>query len=281
MGYQPRIKSPKGHGNRKPLRERKKDKKRSQPYRQLPEKHTASEQEISEVTLKRLHTLGNQKFASTPYSDHYDRWLTNVEAVLSEFEVHPKITLDDQYIEERTETLANIKLQLEERRQKEAAIDQKIKTLAYHKSSLQQINTEHAANASTIKAKHNREIKRLNHQIEHLKQEQEKVIQMKTGFFHGISKKSREQKELEITQQIADKQRELELALLEFNAQKKKLQDDFERKREPVLKEIKTCQQTVSELETDGSLEMRWFACEALIDSLNTLLQRKAALPTD
>lgn len=104
---------------------------------------------------------------------------------------------------------------------------------------------------------------------------------MKTGFFHGISKKSREQKELDIAQQIADKQRALELALLEFNAQKKKLQDDFERKREPVLKEIKTCQREVSELEMDGSLEMRWFACEALIDSLNMLLQRKAAIPSD
>jgi len=282
MGYPPRIKTPKGREFRKPLRERKKERKRSLPHRQLPQqKPLTSEQEVTEATLKRLHTLGNQKFASTPFSDHYDRWLTNVEAVLAEFEAHPNITPDDQYIEERTDTLANIKIQLEERRQKEATIDQKIKTLTYHKSNLQQINTQYATLAGAIKTKQNHEIKRINRQIENLKREQEKVIRMKTGFFHGISKKSREQKELDIAQQIADKQRALELALLEFNAQKKKLQDDFERKREPVLKEIKACQREVSELETDGSLEMRWFACEALIDSINTLLQRKAARPTD
>jgi hypothetical protein len=30
-------------------------------------------------------------------------------------------------------------------------------------------------------------------------------------------------------------------------------------------------------METDSSLEKRWFACEALIDAINSFLQRKAA----
>ena len=42
------------------------------------------------------------------------------------------------------------------------------------------------------------------------------IIRMKTGFFRGISKKKREQKEIEITQELNDRQSELELVMLGF-----------------------------------------------------------------
>jgi hypothetical protein len=32
-------------------------------------------------------------------------------------------------------------------------------------------------------------------------------------------------------------------------------------------------------METDGSLEERWFACEALADAVNALMQRKKLQP--
>jgi hypothetical protein len=282
MGYQHPRKTSKKHEYQKPLRERKKDKKRAQPIKHSPKcKHKVVAQEIAEITLRRLHTLGKQKFASTPYSDHFNRWLANVEEVLSEFELHPTITLDDQYIEERTETLTNIKRDLEERQKKEATLDQKIKNLAFQKSNLQLINTEFAARANALKAKRSQEIKRFNNQLEHLRKEQEKVIRLKTGFFRGISRKSREQKEVDIAQEITEVQKNLELALLDFKAQKNKLQNDFERKREPLLEEIKICQRDISGLDIDGSLEERWFSCQTLMDSLNILLQRNATLPAN
>ena len=48
------------------------------------------------------------------------------------------------------------------------------------------------------------------------------------------------------------------------------------RRREPVMGEIKKFRKIIQNLETDDSLEQRWFACEALIDAVNTFLQRKA-----
>jgi hypothetical protein len=68
------------------------------------------------------------------------------------------------------------------------------------------------------------------------------------------------------------------MALLDFGAQKKQLQDEFEAKRQPVLEQIHAFQKKIGDLETDGSLEERWFACEALIDAVNGFLQRKALL---
>jgi mevalonate kinase len=145
------------------------------------------------------------------------------------------------------------------------------------KSQLQQINAQYAMAASGLSGRKNKEIKRLNSIIDSLKKEQEKIIRTKTGFFRGISKKEREQKELAIADQISDKQTDLELAMLEFTANRKKLREQFDKKMEPVQEQIKKFQKTLRDMETDGSLEERWFACEALVDAVNSFLQRKAA----
>jgi hypothetical protein len=99
---------------------------------------------------------------------------------------------------------------------------------------------------------------------------------MKTGFFRGISKKDREQKELAAAQALSNAQRMLELAILDFTEERKSLRDEFENKREPLIHQIKDAQKKAESTEVDGSLEDRWFACEALADSINALLQRKA-----
>jgi hypothetical protein len=282
MGYQPRKTSPKGaiHGYKKPLRERRKDRKRvrrgiSQPL--LEEKHTLSEREITEVTLKRLHTLGIQKFGSSPFSEHFDRWLMNVNAVLVEFESHTNINVDNEFVRERSQTFSTIKVQLENLSRKEASIDQELKNQSDWKNRLKQVNKEYSTLAGAIRSQRNREIKRLNGIINRLKKDQDNVIRMKTGFFHGISKKDRDQKETTIVQELNNRQTELELVMLDFNAKQKELQAEYDRKKEPVLEQIKKFHKIIQILELDGSLEERWFACVSLIDALNTFLQRKAS----
>ena len=285
MGYQPRIRSPKRVINEYTKAFREKRKNRKQIHKRLSrpnakEKHAATEREITDVTLKQLHTLGNQKFGSSPFSQHFDRWLTDVAIVLSEFDSHPKIGVDDQFVRERSQTLSIINQQLEDRRRKEFSLEQEMRTLSDSSKNLDQINTEYVTMTRAIKTRKNREVKRLYRIIDSLKKEQEKVIQMKTGFFRGISRKDREQKEIEIAQEIDVKQRELELVVLDFSAREKKVRDEYERKREPVLEQTKKFKKLFQNLETDGSLEERWFACEALVDSVNTFLQRKATQPS-
>jgi len=286
MGYQPRKTSPKGaiHGYKKPLRERRKDRKRvrkgiSQPI--LEEKHIPTEREITEVTLKRLHTLGIQKFGSSPFSEHFDRWLMNVTAVLGEFESHPNINVDDEFVKERSQTLFTIKSQFENLSRKETTLDQELKNQSDWRNRFKQINKEYATLAGAIRGQRNREIKRLNGIINGLKKDQDSVIRMKTGFFHGISRKDREQKEMAISQELNNRQTELELVMLDFNVKQKELRAEYDRKKEPVLEQIKKFHKIIQNLETDGSLEERWFACETLIDALNTFLQRKATQPSD
>jgi hypothetical protein len=286
MGYQPRIKSPKGaiHSNKKPLRERRRDNKRinRRTSRSLPEdKIPSTEKEVSQTTLKRLHTLGSQRFGSSPFSEHFDRWLTNVAIVLGEFESHPDIRVDDQFVNERSKAIALIKIQLENRRRKENSVDQELKNLSAWRARLKQINTEYAKVTNEIKVRKKSQLKRLYKSIDSLRKEQETIILAKAGLFRSLSKKAKEQKEIEIAQKLSEKQRELELVILEFKVTQNQLQDECDRKKEPVTKQIKLFQKKVDDLEYDNSLEERWFACEALIDAVITFLQRKTTQPSE
>jgi hypothetical protein len=246
----------------------------------MEEKQPSTEREVSELTLKQLHTLGSQKFGSSPFSEHFDRWLTNITAVLDEFKSHPNIVADDQFENDCVQTLSSIKHQLEAICRKETVLDQELNNLSDWRSRLKQINKEYATLTGAIKGQRNREIKGLYTVINRLKKEQDEVIRMKTGFFRGISKKNREQKEIVVVKELSDKQTELELVMLDFSAKQKELRAEYDRKREPVLEEIKKFRRIVQTLETDSSLEERWFACEALIDAINSFLQRKAAQPS-
>jgi hypothetical protein len=270
------------HEYKRSLHEKNRDKKRLRKRvgKEVGEKSpVASEKEVLDRTLKRLHTLGIQKFGPSPFSEHFNRWLFDVEAVMVEFEVHPDICADEEFVKERTLTLDSIKQQLKDRHLKEAALNQETTKMSNYKTVLAQINSQYLAAATELRNKKNSQAKQLNNEVNRLKKEQTAVIRLKTGFFRGISKKTREQKEAQISQQLDEAQNKLELAMLNFKAQQKTLREAFEHKREPVVVQIRQLQKMIQSMEVDDSLEERWLACEALIDLVNTFMQKKAFQP--
>jgi hypothetical protein len=275
---QPRARSPKRtiHDYRKAFREKTRLGKRSRkPNEDWEKKTVLDEQQIFEVTLKRLHTLGSQKFASSPFSEHFERWLFNVEAVLAEFESNPNISVDEEFARERGQALAGVRLQLDNRKNRENQLEKQMNSLSDAKSRLQQIDIEYQAKVVALRGQKNDALKRFNKEIAALKKEQDKIIKQKTGFFHGLSKKERERQEVDVVQRLSDKLAQLEMLVLNFREKLKQVREEFELKREPVVEAIKVFQKCAREMEEDGSLEERWFACEALIDAMNNLLQRK------
>jgi hypothetical protein len=232
MGYQPRTRTPKRaiREFKKAFREKGKTAKRANRHasKQIWEEKTVqSEQQVFEATFKRLHTLGNQKFGSSPFSEHFDRWLLNVEAVLDEFEAQPEMKVDEQFVRERNSALVAIKLQLENRRKREAQLEEQINSLSIAKNRLQQLNNEYLTKVTALKGKKNAAVKRLNREISDLKKEQDRIIQLKTGFFRGISKKEREEKEVDVVQRLSDKQQELEVTVLDFRERQKRFRESL------------------------------------------------------
>jgi hypothetical protein len=284
MGYQPRSKSPRtsGRGSIKSPLERGKGrgrKHKSADNSTVEQKQVATLKEVSDKTLKRLHILGKQRFGSSPFREHFDRWLVNLTDVLSEFELNPNVNVDEQFVTERSQILSTIEFELKQRGREEESLEEAIQSLSNSKNLLGLIRKEYTTKAGQIAGRKRSEIRRIYRNIDDLRKELDDIVRMKAGFFRGISKKAREQKEAEAIQKLNAKQNELELAMLDLTEVKEKLREEYERNKKPVIEQVRDSQKKVERLETDASLEDRWFACEALIDSVNTLLQRKTLQP--
>lgn len=195
MGYPPPKRSPRtaGRGSRKQPYEKRKGrgrKYRSEVNSKAEEKQAApSLMEVSDKTLKRLHVLGNQRFGSSPFREHFDRWLVDLKDVLSEFESNPNVKADDQFTEERTQIISDIESELGRKSLEEAALEEAIKSLSNSKNVFEQIKLEYAIKVGEIGRRKRSEIKRLNKNIDDLRKELDSVVRMKTGLFRGVSKK--------------------------------------------------------------------------------------------
>ena len=280
MGYRPQIMSHRNAGRRNEMQQRKKAKARRQKHRSsdkrlLEENHVPTSEEVMGKTLIRLHGLGNQVFGLFPFNEYFDDWLVNLKDVLSDFESSSAISADAQFIEECSRILSNVERELEERRRKETAHGGAMKSLSDNRSLLEQIDEEYATRKREIEGRKNSEIKRLSRNVQDLKEELDHIAQMKTGIFRSISKEAKAQKEAEATQRLNLAQSDIQLAVQHFTAEQEKLRNEFEKRKQPTIGQIRNLQKEIENLEIDGSLEVRRAACEALVNAVNVLLHRK------
>ena len=242
------------------------------------EDHVPTSEEVIDRTLKRLRNLGNQVFASSPFSEHFSRWLMDVRVVLSEFESNPTVGADDQFLKERSQILSNVELELEKRRSEEASCDEAIKSLSENRVLLERIEEEYTAKTREIEGQKQAEVKRLSGNVGGLKEELDRIARIKTGIFRAVSKKAKARKEAEATQRLNSAQEELASAVRNFAAKQEKLQDENEKKKQPIIDQIRVEEKEVENQDVDGSLETRKAACEVLMNAVNALVERKSDL---
>ena len=282
MGYRPQARSPRNAGRGHQTSRHEKAKARGQKHRfsgkyLLEEKHVSTSEEIAEKTLSRLRSLGSQTFAFSPFSEYFDDWLVNLRDVLIDFESSPTISADDQFVKERSQILSNVERELAERRHKEAAHEGAIISFTDDRSLLERIDEEYSTKTRETEERKNGETKRLSKNVQGLKEELDRIVQMKAGIFRSVSKKAKAQKEAEATQRLNAAQSELELAVQNFAAEQERLRNEYEKRKQPVIEQIGKLQKEVEDIEIDSSLEARRAACESLVNAVNALLQRKTS----
>ena len=289
MGFQSRARTPRDLG-RRPGRSKSKSKPGKHgtggAYR-LEEEHTVTAAEIVDRTLNSLSRLGNQRFAVAPFHEHYDRWLLSVRNVISEFEASSAVTVDDHFKDECSRVLSDIELTLKDRRAKEASNDEAARivnrNLLDAKSLLAQTEREYAVKMNEIAAKREHAIKPVATNLGRLRQELSRISRMRAGFLRGISKKVKVQKTTEATQKLDTTKRELATIEQSFATEQKKRQVEHERRRRQILEQIANYQKEIANLESgpkvDDALDVRHATCDALVNAVNSLLQRTQSVP--
>lgn len=279
MGFRPQGKSSKGSRRRQRAKHEKRKtrgkKRRSTGKYLLQESHVPTSEEIVEKTLRRLCSLGNQIFAVSPFRVYFSDWLLGLKGVLNSFESSSNVRIDEQFVKERVNIIANVELALEEGRLKERSLSEAIKNLSDNRALLERIERDYATGTKEIERRKKREIKRLQRSIEGYRKELDELAEVKAGLFRAVSKKAKAQKETEATQKVDDAQIELELTVQNSAAEQQNLRKDYEKRKQLVSGQIGNFQKEVANSEVDCSLEARRVACEALANAVNELLQRK------
>ncbi len=283
MGYRPQIRSSRsGRGHQKAQRKKAKGKA---PTHQVEGKYATAEKqvitarEVAEKTLRRLGGLGNQKFALSPFSDYFDDWVVNLKEVMAEFESNQAINVDDEFVKEQSRILTNVARELAARQSEEATLREATKSLADNNHLLVEIDAEYAKATRELAFRRNSEIQLLTRKVHDLEEELDRVGQMKTSIFSPFSKKAKAQREAEATRKLNSAKSELESVVHSFSVEQEKLHDEYEKRKQAVIEKVRSLEKEVEKLETDGSLEVRRAACEALTNAVNAFLQRKNSLP--
>ena len=244
----------------------------------LEENKAPAFEEVVEKTLNRLHSLGGQTFAFSPFSPYYDDWLLSLKSVLSEFESNPAVNVDEEFVTDRSQVIADVELKLAERRQEENLLEKTTRQLAEQNNLLVQTDTEYTYASQEIASERKSEIRNLTRRIHDCEEELEETSQMKVNVFSPFARRAKSQKTAELTRKLNDAKSDLKSAEKALEVEQEKLRDEYNEKKQAVIEQVRILEKKVGALETDGSVEDRRFACEELINAVKALLQRKTPL---
>jgi DNA repair exonuclease SbcCD ATPase subunit len=282
MSYRPQTSSRRntgrGRGKSHHEKSRRKEQKHQYGGKYLLEEGEAPTFEAEvEKTLTRLNSLGNQVFAFSPFSQYYDDWLLSLKSVLSEFESNPAVSVDEEFVKERSHIVTDAENNLAERKREEAELEKVTRKLSEQNHLLVQIDTEYAHSTHDLASRRDSEIKRLTRRVHDYEEELEQANLMKASILSPFARRAKSQKIAEATGKLAAAKTELESVVKQFEAEQEKLHDEYEKSKQAAIKQVRDLEKEIEDLDVDTSVEDRREAGEALVNAVNSLLQRKTA----
>lgn len=264
-----------GHGKVHSEKKRKSQKNRSSSKYLLETSEAPTFEEVVEKTLGRLNNLGGQIFACSPFNQYYDDWLLSLKSVLSEFESNPAVEVDETFVKERSQVIADIELELSKRRSDEAAFEETTRKLADHKTLLVQTDTEYSYATQNLASERKSGIKSLTRSANDLEMELEETKNEKVSVFSPLARRAKSKKKVELERKLDAAKSELESEVKALEAEQEKLRVEYEKKKQDIKEQLQILEEKVSGSEVDGSVEDRRVACENLLKAVQALLQRK------
>jgi hypothetical protein len=252
-----------------------KEKKQRQSGKYLAEETPeVSAQEITEKTLASLGRLGNQVFALSPFSQYFDDWIVTLRQIVSEFETNPTVTVDDQFVRERTQIFLDVEATLAESKVAESNLTEEAKALADTNHRIVEVDKEYAEKTRELSFKRNADVQRLTHRTLELEADIAEQEEITISFYKFGARKKAAEKLAQTRQALKNNKNELEVTLQNFTAEQEKLHDSYEKKKQELNETSDRLHTELEKLETDTSTIGRQVACNALTCAINALRQR-------
>jgi len=244
-----------------------------------PERQQADSADVAANILNAIHHLGNQRFALPPFSEHFDRWLKDLQSLLEEFESRVPQSGDETLrndVKGKFEAIQDNLLrraELETERSKQlAALQQQ---LAKADMALSQVESEYRNHIHEARRHHAKSEQELQLEIDILHRRRLQNLRKKTSIFQRILRKP------QVTIQETDAALEMKRGKLRESEQNlakalKKQKEDYTSKRRKLLEETNLLKNQIqtSKVIGDDALESRRQVCEQIHLALEEAMRR-------
>jgi len=238
----------------------------------VKQKNLAYVNELAEKAIDESKHLGNQVFEASPFSQNFDYWLTSLKKVISDFESDPIIKADEQFINDRSHIFNDLESALSKIKIEESNAGAVTKALSDNNHLLVETDKEYAEKTKELSVNRDTELQNLTNRIHEL--ENKAQSQEEDNKRRKILKKKTEDKIPQIRQDLKSAEDERKAAQQKFAVEQDRLDINYEKKKQDIINQTESLRKELEKLETDRSIEARQAACQALANTISTLVQR-------
>jgi hypothetical protein len=193
MSVQPRMRGTRFRrpSARKHSKEKRDDSESSLSYQ---EETPIDPSQVSSRILNDLEHLGAQRFALPPFSEHFQRWIIDVEAVLMEFETKLPEMADEAYkvtVQDRLSSLREaLGKQVDAEKSTSGERSKILQELSACELELSKLEHEHRTLAYELRKRHEKALEKLRNEIDLLDKRRLKLLRKQPSVVERIFRRS-------------------------------------------------------------------------------------------
>ena len=287
MSYEPRSRGmrPRRITSKKPASKEKRESEETQfAYQEIVPVNT---EEISARAVNALDHLGNQRFGMPPFSEHFRRWIVDIESVIGDFKSSLPGTVSGNFDKTVAQLMSNIRNELETRIKTEedqsSNVTETLKELADNERAIAELDSKQRIKVHEAKRATEKSVKKLRGEIDALDAERLRLLRQKPTFLERLFGGSKT-KVQSSSQSIHSKQNDLTSKEESLKEHIDALKSDNAEKRKPLTVRQAELRQKLAELRSttmDDALELRKGACEQLHQLISTAVANRTAEQTN
>jgi chromosome segregation ATPase len=279
MSHEPRMR---GSRFRRSAAKKSSKEKREDSYTQFTyhEAEAVDPVQVSSKALNAVQHLGNQRFALPPFSEHFQRWMKDLGAVLTEFATKlPEVT-DQEYKERVAKALAHLQENFSKRIEAEQNTSEEVSKLQSNMNqremAITRLGNEQKAHSRETRRKFEKSQEKLRDEINSLDRKRLKMLRKKSGFLQRILHRSESRIE-ESTQALETTKRALGSRKEVFEQELEKSKAEHQRELEHLKAEAYELRKELEEAKgnkVDDALDIRQITCQDLHQAIEQAMVR-------
>jgi len=280
MSYEPRSRGmrPRRVSTKKPpSKERREAEEDKFAYQ---ESVAVNPQEVSARAMNALDHLGNQRFGMPPFSEHFRRWMVDLQSVLDDFKSTMPAVSNEHFNASVEQLMASVKDELNARIAAEEALSSKIteilKQQTDNERELAELDSEQRTKVHEAKRVTEKSLERLRGEIDDLDEQRLRLLKQKPKFLERLFGGNKSKVE-DSSRSLHSKEKDLKSGEASLKKRIDALRLDYRDRRRPLTEHQAELRERLTKLRSttmDDALEIRKAACEQIRRTISTVFSQ-------